>query len=436
MVSCDKKQNALPPLEGDIIELASKFVEKLATNDFAGAVEFFDATMLKELPEKKLEEVWQTLLQQVGAFQTEISRKVEEMGQSQIVILTAQFELAPLDIRMTFNQDKRIIGLFFVPAVRSESSYKPPAYGQPANFTETEVMIGEAEWQLPGTLTIPNGNGPFPAVVLVHGSGPNDRDETIGITGAHKPFKDLAWGLANQGIAVLRYDKRTMVYGEKINKFTFTVREESIDDALAAVELLRNHKQINNEKIYILGHSLGGILAPRIGKEAGDRLAGLIILAGPARPLEDLILEQTRYLVAADGETSEQEAKVIRRLETQVARIKDPALSPATPAEELLNAPASYWLDLRNYKPTETAAALKLPMLILQGERDYQVTMEDFALWQQALASYSHVQFKSYPGLNHLFVSGQEPSVPSEYEQPGNVEKIVIDDIAAWIRKH
>ena len=437
LVSCGNKQTKLPPLEGDVAELASMFVEKLATNDFAGAVEFFDANMLKELPEAKMQEVWQTLQEQVGAFQSETNKEIEEMGQAQIVVLTAQFERALLDVRMTFNQDKRIIGLFFVPATGSEASYEPPSYGQPANFTETEVIVGEGEWKLPGTLTIPAGDGPFPAVVLVHGSGPNDRDETIGITGANKPFKDLAWGLANKGIAVLRYDKRTKVHGEKIIKLdTFTVKEETIDDAIAAVAMLQNHEKINNQEIYILGHSLGGMLAPRIGKEADGRLAGLIILAGAARPLEDLILEQSRYLAAADGKISELEAENIRQLEALLERIKDPDLSLDTPAQELLNVPASYWLDLRDYKPAATAATLELPMLILQGERDYQVTMDDFALWQEALASYSNVQLKSYPGLNHLFITGDQPSVPAEYEQPGNIEKTVIDDIAGWIHQH
>lgn len=123
-------------------------------------------------------------------------------------------------------------------------------------------------------------------------------------------------------------------------------------------------------------------------------------------------------------------------LETQVARVKDPALAPGRPPADLpLGIPAAYWLDLRDYRPAETARGLDLPMLILQGERDYQVTMEDFRGWQQALASRADVRFKSYPALNHLFIAGQGPSTPRNTLEPGNVAQEVVDDIAAWVKE-
>ena len=146
---------------------------------------------------------------------------------------------------------------------------------------------------MPATLTIPNGTGPFPAVVLVHGSGPNDRDETYG---PNKPFKDIAWGLASVGIVVLRYEKRTKQYPQESAAIqNFTVQDETIYDALAAVELLNNSSIVDHSKIFVLGHSLGGMLAPRIALQE-SQIAGLIILAGATRHLEDLMLEQTRYL--------------------------------------------------------------------------------------------------------------------------------------------
>lgn len=436
LVACSREPAPnLPPQEGKITDLADDFVAKLSNEDFTGAVDFFDTIMKKELPASKLQEVWQTLEQQAGAFQSITETRTEEMGQAEIVIATARFEQALLDIRMTFNQDKRIIGLYFIPAQNTAATHQPAAYAQPANFTETEITVGEA-WALPGTLTMPKGEGPFPAVILVHGSGPNDRDETIGVDGAVKPFKDLAWGLANQGIAVLRYDKRTKVHGKEMASLTeFTVQEETIDDALAAIELLRQQEKIDQEKIYVLGHSLGGMLAPRIGAAAEDKLAGLVILAGPARPLEELLLEQTKYLAAADGTTTEQEAASIRQIEALVAKIRDPHLTFSTPPEELLNVPASYWLDLRGYEPAAAAKNLNMPLLILQGERDYQVTMSDFAIWQATLGGQSRVQLKSYPGLNHLFMLGDEPSLPAEYEKPGNIERVVVTDIAAWLQQ-
>ena len=301
---------------------------------------------------------------------------------------------------------------------------------KPASIVERDVTVGTGEWALPGTLTLPKGEGKFVAVVLVHGSGPNDRDETII---ENKPFRDLAWGLAEGGIAVLRYDKRTKVHGKEVValKDHFTVNEETVDDALFAVALLRKEPQINAKKIFVLGHSLGGMMATRIGKRDAE-IAGLIIMAGLTRPLEDTIVEQITYISSVDGSISEEEQKRIDSLKQQAAKVKE--LKPGS-TDFLIGAPAAYWLDLRDYYPPEVAKTLKQPMLILQGEKDYQVTMKDFENWKAVLASRKDVVFKSYPKLFHLFIETEDKPAPSNYEKAGHVANYVIDDIANWIKK-
>ncbi len=234
---------------------------------------------------------------------------------------------------------------------------------------------------------------------------------------------------------MLRYEKRTKQHQimMALVSSSITVKEETIEDAVAAVEVLANHRKIDPKQIFVLGHSLGGMLVPRIGK-AKDTIAGFIILAGSTRPLEDLILEQTKYLVSLVGKLTEEEQKKVRDLERQVARVKSPDLSAATPKSELpFGAPASYFLDLRGYDPAKEAKDLRKPMLILQGERDYQATMEDFANWKKALASRKDVRLMSYPKLNHLFTEGEGKSRPEEYARPGNVAAVVIEDSAKWI---
>ena len=297
-------------------------------------------------------------------------------------------------------------------------------------FQEIEVKVGEGEWALPATLSLPKGDGPFPAVVLVHGSGPHDRDETIG---PNRPFRDLAWGLASRGIAVLRYEKRTKEHGTKLaKKKDITVKEETIDDALAAVKLLRKTPRIDPKKVFVLGHSLGAMLAPRIG-ELDSAIAGLILLAGPTRPLEDLILEQFSYLASLN----EVPLRSLEAIKAQVRRAKDPKLSPDTPAADLPLGLAGCPIGFRYGKPIplKAVAKIKQPMLILQGERDYQVTMTDFAGWKKALAGRKNAELKSYPKLNHLFVEGTGKSKPSEYQKEGHVAKEVIEDIAGWVKK-
>ncbi|HYV23786.1 MAG TPA: alpha/beta fold hydrolase [Pyrinomonadaceae bacterium] len=313
------------------------------------------------------------------------------------------------------------------------AEYQPPTYAAESSFHEQEVTVGaNSEWPLPATLTLPNGNGPFAAVVLVHGSGPGDRDET---QLANKPFKDLAWGLASQGIAVLRYDKRTRVHSDKLKMSTFTVKDETIDDALAAVALLRRTSQIDPKRIFVLGHSLGGALVPRIGVADPANIAGFIVFAGATHPLEDEMVRQYEYIYGLDGQITPNEQAEIDGYKKQRARIKQLTPADASSKEMLMYAPVSYWLDLRGYFPPDVALKLKQPLLILQGERDYNVTMESFGDWQRALGKRAGVSFKSYPKLDHLFYEGTGPATDADYARPRNIPKYVIDDIAAWIKK-
>jgi len=177
--------------------------------------------------------------------------------------------------------------------MEEESQYTPPQYVNPSLFTEEDVTVGSGQWTFPATLTIPKGTGPFPAVVLVHGSGPNDRDETYG---PNKAFKDIACGLASNGIVLLGYEKRTKQYPQESAAIqNFTVQDETIDDTLAAVEVSNNSSIVSQSEIFVLGHSLGGMLAPRIALQ-DSKIAGLIILARATRHLEEFLLEQTRCL--------------------------------------------------------------------------------------------------------------------------------------------
>ena len=157
------------------------------------------------------------------------------------------------------------------------------------------IIIGEnTKYPLKGMLTLPaNAERLVPAVVFVHGSGSSNMDEKVGKL---TPFKDLAEGLAKCGIASIRYDKRSFAHGFKMlrdKNMVITVKEETIDDAILAAEILRKDSRIDSEKIFIIGHSMGGMLAPRIDAEGGN-FRGLILMAGTPRRLEEVMVEQTK----------------------------------------------------------------------------------------------------------------------------------------------
>jgi len=411
--------------------LARTLVTDMAARHFDKVFAQFDETMAKALPADKLAESWDSLRSQVGEFRSIESEKREENQGYQIVHVICAFDKMKMDVRLVFDARQRVAGMRST-AAAAKAAWTPPAYAKTESFHERDVTVGAAPWQLPGTLTLPNGAGPFPAVVLVHGSGANDRDESIG---SNKTFKDLAWGLASQGIAVLRYDKRTKVHGREVVQLTnLTVKEETVDDAQLAVDLLASQPETQAKHVFVLGHSLGGYVGPRIA--AGDqKVAGLILLAGSTRPMEELLVEQVRYGAGLNGKITPQGQEAIEKAEKEEAAIRDPNLKPGTTLTLFgVPVPSSYFLDLRNYHPGETAATLHRPILVLQGERDIQVRLADFDGWKKALGSQPSASFKTYPALNHLFMPGSGPGSEAEYFQPNHVPEEVVQDIAGWVK--
>jgi len=426
---------ATPQAAPDLESVAKSLTQQLAARQFDPIVAHFDETMTAAMPAAKLAQFWDGLVGQVGVFQSIAGTRVQAVQGYQVVLVTSRFEKATLNVKWVFDAKGRVAGFFVVP-VEADAPWTAPGYAKTASFHEEQATVGNAPWQLPGTLTLPKGTGPFPAVVLVQGSGPHDQDETIG---PNKPFKDLAWGLASRGIAVLRYDKRTLKYGKEMvaQGAGLTVKEETVDDARSAVALLAKRPEIDGRRIFVLGHSLGGMLAPRIAQ--GDpQVAGLVILAGTTRPFEQVAVEQIKYIAGLEGKISPEAQKQIDAAEQAVKEIESPTLTADAKVSFLgTTIPGSYFLDLRSYHPAELAAKLEMPLLILRGERDYQVTGEDLDGWKKTLAGRQDVTFKVYPGLYHLFMPSSSPGTglgtPADYQKPGHVAEPVIEDIASWI---
>jgi dienelactone hydrolase len=377
----------------------------------------FTAEMKKAIPEDALGKLG-AQIKSWGAVEKIGDPTPRKVGPNTIEDFPVKAATQNVILRFNIDRDGLVAGMFFLPG---EVAWNRPAYSKPDSFRERDVTVGEGQWKLPATLTVPAGQGPFPAIVLVHGSGPNDRDETVG---GSKVFKDLAEGLASRGVVVLRYEKRTRQYSAAMAGLaSFTVEDEAVEDAVKGAALLRAQPEVNPKRVFVLGHSLGGYLAPRIAEEDG-KLAGLVILAGAARPMEDAVVDQAEYLgVSADN---------LKTVKAVAAKIKtlEPGDEDSPP---IMGAPVAYWLDLKGYDPAALAKKLALPMLILQGDRDFQVTMKDFALWKAAVGANKAVTMRAYPALNHLFVAGEGKSTEAEYRKPGHVAPEIIDDIAKFL---
>lgn len=404
-------------------------IDKLTSLDYNAFYNCFDKSLKKEISQAEVQKIWSDFTVQYGKFdyyQTNITLTAKDGYQ--IADVPCHFKRGSVTVRLTFNKSGEICGFFITDNTMTTNSMQLER--------DTEVTFGSSEYPISGSLTLPEGDGPFPAVILVHGSGPSDRNEQIG---PNLPFMDIANQLSNEGIAVLRYDKRTYLYGAQMAGLdNMTVQEETIEDVILAAEFLKTLNTIKADQIYIAGHSLGGYLLPRIAQNTPDA-AGFIFLAAPARPIEDLLLEQTQYILSLDKSLDEaSKNKMLAQTEQMVKNIKSLTPESTFTLAELGNAPVSYWLDLQKYDPLTDVQNLQKPILFLQGGRDYQVTTTDFELWREAMIKNpdADVHFQLFDNLNHLFMPGTGKSIPAEYQQKNIFSEEVSKAIAGFVKQH
>ena len=392
------------------------------------------ALLTEELQEKLSPEVFKDMFKQsekqFGQLQSKGEWQKESAQGITLYHSDLKFERYSLRFLLSFDADGKMNTIRLMP-VPAASTARPVVYNK-EKMLERDVTVGADGFKLPGTLTLPVGKRKVPVVIFVHGSGPQDRDETVG---PNKPFRDLAWGLAERGIATLRYEKRTKAYGAACvpEGREIDYDTESVDDAVAIAAWAKTLPEVDSDSVYVLGHSLGATLAPRIAEQA-DRLAGIILVAALARPFEDAIVEQVTYISSLkdSSDSAKKQIAEIKKQADNTKKLGTPEFDDKIPL--LLDIPRSYWEFANAYKPVEVAVKLTLPMLILQGERDYQVTMEDFGLWRFGLLRNKNAFFKSYPKLNHILQEGSGKATPFEYERESPVVGYVMDDIVSFIR--
>jgi len=411
----------------DPVAVAASVIEMARAGRFAGIEELFAPPLRAAVPAAAIQTAWTAEAAKIGPVAA-VGPPVSEPAGSGLVRVSTPVtcEHGGLTVVVSVDEAGQLNGFRLAPL--ATTAWTPPRYASHGKFTEREVTIGSGPLAVPGTLTLPRSRGQRPGVVLL-ASGPADRDMT---TGPNKPFKDLAWGLASRGVAVLRFDKISHVHGRVATDPGFTMADEYLPHAAAAVRLLQREPGVDPARVFVLGHSGGGKAAPRVAA-AEPSVAGLVILAGDTLPLSGSAVRVARYLAELDG--GEGMTGTVDVLTRQAAQVEGAGLSRATPSADLLFGwPASYWLDLREYDQVGVAAALDKPMLILQGRRDYQVTVDgDLARWQAGLVRRPDVTIRIYDADDHMFFAGVGKSTPADYERPQHVDAAVVADIAGWL---
>jgi dienelactone hydrolase len=401
----------------------TELLTALRDGKFDQATAHFDSTMTAGLSSTRLEQVWNSITSGYGHATGWKLADHGQMGSNEVFQYRITFEHGQaLQATIAINSEAdEVAGLFFKPlAAQAAAPATSPPYANAKSFYSEDTTVGSLK--LPGLLTIPTvGKAPYPGAVLISGSGPDDMNETIG---PNHIFKDIAEGLSSRGIVVLRYDKRTHHPVLLKNLHGITVKQEYIDDATAAGDLMRHRSDVDPRRIFLVGHSEGAMLLPDIARAAGP-VAGLVMLAPPGRPLFDMMIAQMRYLGRSPADIA------------AVEKLRDQIASGKLPPDKIVmfGSPVVYFTDLDQRDEFAAARQLHLPILILHGGRDYQVADADIDLWRERLKGVSDVTIREFPSFNHLFIAGTGKPGPAEYNQPGHVVEAVIDAIAKFIEQ-
>lgn len=422
--------------ESDLKAQAEADCDALLAGDFAAVVARFDENMAAVLDANGLEQSWSAVAPLLGEYLGRGEAELTQQDDFTVAVLQVRFANSDLKVQIAYDAAGRIGGMQMQPVAPETSD----AAEETGAWTEVELTVeADPAYPLGATLCLPVGGDEMlpPVVVLVQGSGSSDRNEAIL---QNAPFRDIAHGLAELGVATLRYDKRTFVYPECAGDtgLDIDIRGEMLDDVNAAIALLRADGRVDGSRIFVLGHSLGGMMVPAIAAENPD-LAGAISMAGSLRRLWEIVYDQNQEAIAAYDAVELPEAQRAV-LDAQVAQIEADmetfrgGISELSDDALLLGVPVRYWKSLEEYAGEHFIDEIDLPLLILQGDADFQVYADvDYPLWQEALAGRENVTFCLYEGLNHLMMPTQGMRDTTEYVTPSHVREDVIADIAAFV---
>ncbi|WP_436908695.1 DUF3887 domain-containing protein [Halosimplex marinum] len=422
---------------------AREFVAHLRAGEFDAAHAMGTDELAENLPRSTLERLWIGLQAQHGAVESTGSVETATRDGSATFVVPVDCAEGSARVEIEVDGEDRVGGLWF------PAEYRSPEYVDPAAFTERTLTLEPGGCSLPATLAVPadasgggsgtatatdggtgtatataTGSSSVPGVVLVHGSGPHDRDETIG---PNKPFRDLAQGLATRGVAVLRYAKRT--YACDVPRAEWAIDDIIVDDAVHALEVLRDQPEVDPDRTVVAGHSVGAACAPRIAERDG-RAAGAAVLAGNARPFTEVYPPQVKHIFAVQGGLSAREEQQLAAVKRLMTAVENGSVADGRPIGPL---PGIWWKTFYEYDQVATANAVDADLFFGHGGRDFQIPADPaLSGWREGLDDAEAARFERYPDLSHIFQPGAEPSLTREYAFADNVAEDLVVDLSDW----
>ncbi|MCH5252197.1 MAG: DUF3887 domain-containing protein [Lachnospiraceae bacterium] len=364
--------------ESELAKKSRNFANQIVSGLYAPMMEDFTAELANQTGEENLRASFQSIAGNLTGYEGIESVEESENGEYHIVLVTLRYgNNQGRTIQFVYDKQEKIAGLWFdVTLLRQNGEEKEDTY------EETEVIVGREPYALKGKLLLPEKEEKVPVVILIPGKDDMDMDGSIG-NGENTPIRDLARGLAARGIASLRYNKRGFQYAYSLPE-SAGIYDTLTEDVGYAVDLMYNTREIDADRIYLVAQGKAADYLPALVQRKERRLAGAAMLAGKPIQTTETIYAEKKKAVKCD---------------------------------------AKYWIETNS----------TLPLLILQGESDFETPMVHYEKWQELLKGRSHVTYHSYQKLNHYFMTSAGKTDTTEYDSTGSVSQSVIRDLADWI---
>ena len=367
--------------------LSCRLTEQIASGLTQPVIEHMTSELAAQTSEEQLKKSWDGETKGLTGYQG-IETVVETVGEErETVMVTIRYkDNKGMKVKYIFNNENRVAGLWFehttLPPLSDSGEEKEVKEDLPScSYEETDFTVGRKPYELNGILTMPSVSGKVPVVILLSGDDAADMDGMIGAS-ENTPMRDLAYGLANRGIATLRYNKRAFQYASTVSSGAGTY-ELFLQDACYAVDQIYNDRRIDREHIYLLGHGKAADYLTAVIHKKEKRIAGAVMMAG-----KPVAVREQYY----------------------------------SDSEKDIQFDARYLMDENS----------TMPLIVLQGEEDFENGLEDFRAWRTVLKGRAHTEYRSFKKLNHYFINYSGKKDATEYDTAGKVNTSVTDVIAAW----